>query len=184
MGLFDRFLSMKNTGKSSAVVENKDASLNPDNSQDDSNTTQRMSSKDFIEMMMDMAEIALEKGDYEHAVETYKHLLELEPNSRAQYNLGSLCAQGKGTVQDFKEGAYWFHQAEMAGDEKAGKLCMKCATDFVHRNFDMKTPEQLYSEMLGFVKFVFPETTDYNLETCRKLYVFGGNHLNKKEFFV
>lgn len=98
------------------------------------------SSKDSINMMVMMAETAMKNGDYEQAVNSYKNILKLEPNETAQYNLGSLYAQGKGVKRDFMEGAYWFRQAERGGDAQAGKLCMKCTMDFVHQDFDKKSP--------------------------------------------
>ena len=141
----------------------------------------KLSSKDIIQMMLMMAEAEMEKGEYANAVDQYKQILQLEPNETAQYNLGSLYAQGKGAEQNFMEGAYWFHQAERSGNEKAGKLCKKCEMDFVHQNFDSKTPEQLYTDMMRFMKYVYPEKTNANLEACRSLFGIAGNHFNKKE---
>lgn len=124
----------------------------------------------------------MDDGDYEHAAEQYKNILKLEPNETAQYNLGSLYAQGKGVKQDFMEGAYWFRQAERGGDVQAGKLCMKCTMDFVHQNLDKKSPEQLYMDMVRFVQYIYPETENVNLEVCRKLFAIAGNHFNKEEY--
>lgn len=139
-------------------------------------------SQNVIESMLTMANLAAEAGDYPHAVDGYKNILKLEPNTTAQYNLGSLYAQGKGVGQDYMEGAYWFHQAERNGDVQAGKLCLKCTLDYVHQDFDKKTPEQLYDDMVRFTRHVYPEGTDVNLEACRKLYAIAGNHFNKKEY--
>lgn len=133
-------------------------------------------------MMVMMADNAMENGDYERAVECYKNILKLKPNEAAQYNLGSLYAQGKGVKQDFMEGAYWFRQAERGGDEQAGKLCTKCSMDFVHQRLDQKSPEQLYTDMVRFVKYVYPETENVNLEVCRKLFSIAGIHFNRKEY--
>ena len=140
------------------------------------------SSKAIIENMVRMADKAMEKGDFAAAADQYKNILKLEPNETAQYNLGSLYAQGKGVEQDFMEAAYWFRQAELSGDEQAGRLCLKCTMDFVHHDFDSKTPEQLYTDMVRFIRRVYPEKTDVNLEVCRKLYGVAGNHFNKKEY--
>ena len=139
-------------------------------------------SKDVIEAMITMADIAMQDEDYERAVQNYKNILMLESNDIAQYNLGSLFAQGKGVKRDFKEGAYWFHQAELGGDEKAGQLCLKCALDYAHQDFDSKSPEQIYKDMTVFIIFVYPDIDNINLEVCRKLYSFAMNHLNKKEY--
>ncbi len=142
----------------------------------------RRGSKGVIDMMVMMANMAFEEGNYEEAFQGYMEVLKLEPNDVAQYNLGSLYAQGKGVKQDFIEGAYWFHQAELAGDEHAGILCLKCALDFVQQNFKRKSSEQLYTDMVRFVKRVYPDLTDVNREVCRKLYSIAGNYGNKDEF--
>ena len=140
------------------------------------------SSKNIIDTMLMSAEVAMNKEDYATAVETYKDILEWEPNATAQCNLGSLYAQGKGVKQDFKEAAYWFRQAELSGDKQAEKLCLKCSMDFIHQNFDIKNSEQLYTDMVDFIKYVYPGTNDINLEVCRTLYAIGGNHFNKQEY--
>ena len=80
-----------------------------------------------------VADAAMDKGDYSLAVDTYQRVLKLEPNTDAQYNLGSLYAQGKGVAENFMEAAYWFHKSEITGDEQAGKLRLKCTSDFVHQ---------------------------------------------------
>lgn len=77
----------------------------------DSTTKPPTGSKNIIEMMVIMADMAINEGNYARAAESYKNILKLEPNKAAQYNLGSLYAQGKGVEQDFMEGAYWFRQA-------------------------------------------------------------------------
>lgn len=143
---------------------------------------QTADSQAVINMMVMMADLAMENGDYEQAVTSYKNILKLQPNETAQYNLGSLYAQGKGVRQDFMEGAYWFRQAECGGNEQAGKLCMKCSMDFVHQNFDKKSSEQLYMDMVRFVKYIYPETENVNLKVCRRLFAIAENHFNKNEY--
>lgn len=140
-----------------------------------------VNSKDIIDTMLTTAEVAIDKEDYKRAIETYKDILKLEPNATAQYNLGSLYAQGKGIKQDFQEAAYWFHQAELLGDEQAGKLCLKCILDFIHQDFDAKSPEQLYLSMAHFNRKVYTDVY-IDLEVCRTLYSVAGNHFNKQEF--
>ena len=169
MGLFDKLFGK---GKEpTADIENKVTEFGSADDQLTSEAKSKPDSKAIIDMMVMMADIAMNEGDFASAVDQYKNILKFEPNETAQYNLGSLYAQGKGVEQDFMEGAYWFRQAELVGDERTGKLCLKCSMDFVHQTFDKKTPEQLYSE-----------TTDVNLEACRKLYAIAGNHLNKNEY--
>ncbi len=142
----------------------------------------RRGSKGVIDMMVMMANTAFEEGNYEEAFHGYLEVLKLEPNDVAQYNLGSMYAQGKGVKQDFIEGAYWFHQAELSGDEHAGLLCLKCALDFVHQNFKKKSPEQLFTDMVRFVKRVYPDAIDTNREVCSKLSDIAENHSDKDEF--
>lgn len=138
-------------------------------------------SKDVIDAMLAMADAMMDQGDYGRAVETYKNVIELEPNITAQYNLGSLYAQGKGVPQSFLEGAYWFHQAGVAGDEQAGKLCTKCMMDYAHVNFGVKTPKDLFDDMIHFVTYIYPRENAVQL-AAENLYALGANHLNKKEF--
>lgn len=168
MGLFDKIL--KNQNKQSAPEVNQQAQ--PDTSRD---------SKKIIEVMLMTAGEAMRNGDYGRAVDTCKSILELEPNETAQYILGNLYAQGKGVGQDFMEAAYWFRQAELAGNEMAGKLCMKCMLDFTHQSFELKTPEQLYTDMVRFVKYIYPDE-NAELKAGRNLYSIAGNHFNNKEY--
>lgn len=136
------------------------------------------SSQDIIETMVMMAGISIEQGDYSRAVETYKNILELQPNETAQYNLGTLYAEGKGVKQDFKEAAYWFNQA---GGKQAKKLCMKCMMDFIHQGFDNKTSEDIYFDMMRFMKFVWPGD-NLELEVNRNLCNMAGLHLSREEY--
>lgn len=138
------------------------------------------SSKDLIGALMVNADVAMEKGDYAIAVEMLKTIVSFEPNVRAQYNLGSLYAQGKGTGQSFLEGAYWFHQAELAGDEKAGLLCRKCIMDFIHQGFDQKTPKSIYDDMLRAVSRIYPEGNATGI-AVKYLYDLADLHLDKDE---
>ena len=180
MGLFEKLFGKGQT--SDTVKQSAEAKVVGTESSSAHKNSTRPSSGDMIETMLTMANMAAESGDYTHAVDGYKNILKLEPNTTAQYNLGSLYAQGKGVGQDYMEGAYWFHQAERNGDVQAGKLCLKCTLDYVHQDFDMITPEQLYDDMVRFVRHVCPESTDVNLEADRKLYAIAGNHFNKKEY--
>lgn len=135
----------------------------------------------IIETMLMAASVSIERGDYHQAVETYKNILQLEPNETAQYNLGTLYAQGRGVKKDFKEAAYWFNQVRITGDEQAGKLCMKCMMDFIHQGFEHKTAEKIYFDMMRFVKFIWPHE-NFEIEVNRNLYAMAGNHFNKEEY--
>ena len=166
MGFFSKLFGKKNNNEP------------PSNTESQANLT----SKDIIETMLLTAQVAMDKEDFDKAVEVYKDILNLEPNAMAEYNLGSMFAQGKGVEQDFMEGAYHFHKAELLGDEQSGKLCLKCSMDFIHQNFNEKIPEQIYTDMVQFIKRVYPDTDDVNLDVCRTLYAVAGNHFNKEEF--
>ena len=135
-------------------------------------------SQEIIDTMIAVANLAIEKGDYRLAVETYKSILELQADETAQHNLGTLYAQGKGVKQDFREAAYWFNQA---GDEQSKKLCMKCMTDLIHQDFQNKTSEQIYFDMVRFVKFIWP-LKNLELEVNRNLYSMAIIHFNKQEY--
>ena len=168
MGLFDKIFKSEN--KHSAPKVNQQTQT--DTGQD---------SKKIIEVMIMTVGEAMRNEDYERAVDICKNILELEPNETAQYILGNLYAQGKGAGQDFMEAAYWFRQAELAGNEMAGKLCMKCMLDFTHQNFENKTSEILYTDMVRFVKYIYPEE-NAELKAGRNLFSIAGNHFNNKEY--
>ena len=182
MGLFDNLFGNGKAQERKPEVDEKTTAHIPAEAKPATEAKSHLGSKDIINMMVMMAEMAMNDGNYEQAVENYRNILRLEPNETAQYNLGSLYAQGKGVKQDFMEGAYWFRQAELSGDEQAGKLCLKCSVDYTHQNFERKSSEQLYTDMVTFIQHVYAETADVNLEACRKLYAIAGNHLNKKDY--
>lgn len=160
MGLFDKLFGKENTAAK----------------------TNAAGSEAIIRMMLAQAQVAMDAGDDARAVECYRNILKLESNDTARYNLASLYAQGRGVEQNFVEAAYWFHQSELGGDAQAGKLCLKCTLDFVQQNFRKKTPEQLYADMTGLVRYVYADASDVDHEVCRKLYAMAGNHLNKHEY--
>ena len=141
-------------------------------------------SQETIAAMLAAADAALAKEEYSQAADTYKQILALEPNTTAQYNLGTLYALGKGVKHNYKEAAYWFHKAELGKDARAGQLCQKSMMDFIHQNCVFKTPEQLYTEVEQAVAYIFPETADVRLETCRKISGVAGLHFNKHDYPV
>ncbi len=139
------------------------------------------SSQDIIDTMIIAAGVSIERGDYARAAETYKMILRLQPNAMAQYNLGTLYAQGRGVRQDFREAAYWFNLVGLGGDEQAEKLCMKCMIDFIYQNFAHKTSEEIYFDMMRFVKFIWP-LENIEIAVNRHLYSMAAIHLNKQEY--
>lgn len=173
-------------GKSKA--QNRNAQNKPQNASTRKSTADTKpeeeripSSQDVIEIMLMNADIYVDQGDYEHAFKAYKQIAELQPNATAQYNLGSLYAQGKGTNQSFKTGAYWFHQAELNGDEKAGGMCLKCIMDYMHENIDTDTPKMLFDKMYNLAFDLEPKG-DGKAFAVEKIYGLAGHHLNKKEY--
>lgn len=184
MGLLDKLFGKKKTGEPDMPKqdEEKKSVRSAADSPKEPQKGSQLSSKDVIDAMHNMADIAMDDDDYERAAQVYKNILELGPDATAQYNLGSFYAQGKGVRQDFMEGAYWFHQAELGGDEQAGKLCTKCSIDFIRQNLEQNSPEQLYMDMERFVKYVYPDTKDVNQEVCRKLYALAQNHFSRQEY--
>lgn len=140
-----------------------------------------MKSEDVIQVMLANGEAYLKEGMEERAFDTYKEIAELTPNVTAQYNLGVLFATGRGTGQDFLQAAYWFHQAARQGDESAARLRTKCTMDYLHENFDRKSPEELYLEMERYGKLLYPEK-DVRETGAANLYELGAHHMNRQEY--
>ena len=138
-------------------------------------------SQDAIAAMLTLADVHMGQGDFEQAAATYKSIVELQPNTTAQYNLGSLYAQGKGVEQSYLEGAYWFHQAGLGGDAQAEKLCTKCMLDYAHQNIHQKTPRAAYEEMMRFASYLYPREDSAPI-AARNLFALAGHHFNKKEY--
>ncbi len=158
MGMFDKLFSRKEKGK-----------------------TEKKESENVIDVMLALAERMLNDGNAEKAVEQYKSILRLGPNSAAQHNLGSLYAQGKGIKQDFCEAAYYFRQAEMAGDETASKLVLKCELDYLCQNIGKESSAGLYERMKEFVSRVAPEDAD-EARIGRELSTIGLHLTDKEEY--
>ena len=95
MGLFDKLFSKNDK---------------PDRKQGDA-SRRNIKSGDVIQTMLVNAKACLDDDRPEQAFDLYKSIVEMALDTTAQYNLGSLYAQGKGTEQDFLQAAYWFHQA-------------------------------------------------------------------------
>lgn len=140
-----------------------------------------MTQEEAVRSLLLLGQVALNAGDYDSAIEAYASVLKLEPNATAAYNLGSLHARGLGCRRNFVEAARLFHQAELLGNDRAGKLCGKCMYDFIHQGFDNKTPADLYAAMVVFVSMVYPEAKDQKSEISRGLFAVASTHLNKGE---
>lgn len=164
MGLFDKLFSRTEKGKTQ-----------------EQGTGQNIKSEEIIQAMLANGEMYLDIGQPEKAFQTYKSIVELVPDTTAQYNLGSLYAQGKGTEQDFLQAAYWFHQAEEHGESAAEKMRMKSTMDYLHEEFDNQTPYQLYQKMLQYAALLYPRE-DGNSIAANQLYSLAGLHLNKGDY--
>lgn len=115
------------------------------------------------EVHMSMALSFLEEKNYGSAFDLFKLVAENTDNSKAQYNLGSMYAQGLGTEQDFVEAAYWFNKAYKKGEEGANKLTMKCLLDYANIVLRSETEKGIYEKLSAFAKRV------YNAENYRTI---------------
>lgn len=158
MGLFDKFFPQK-----------------------EKNLPPKKKTEEMIDVMLALADSMMNDGDTEMAVKQYESILRLCPNSTAQHNLGSLYALGKGVKQDFCEGAYYFRQAELAGDETAAKLVVKCELDYICQNVGKESYVELYERMKEFVNRVYPEDATEEHIGC-ELSTIGLHLINKKEY--
>ena len=158
MSLFDKLFSRKKESQ----LEKKDSAK-------------------MIEVMLLQAELFLEDGKDDWAVEQYKSILNLCSNATAQYNLGSLYAQGKGVAQDLCKGAYYFRQAEKNGDVTASKMVRKCELDYINQKLSRETAAGLYEQMRRFIARVYPEEATED-RIGRELSALGVHYLNKREY--
>ena len=138
-----------------------------------------MTHEEAVRALLLLGQVALDAGDFDSAFEAYASVLKLEPNETALYNLGSLYARGLGVRLDFVEAARLFHQAELLGNVRAGKLCGKCMFDYINEGIDTKKPADLYAAMALFVSRVYPEATEKLSEVGRGLFAIGSTYLNK-----
>lgn len=141
-----------------------------------------MSQEEAVQSLLVLGQVALDAADYESAVQAYASVLKLEPNEVAAYNLGSLYARGRAVRRDYAEAARLFHQAELLGNERAGKLCGKCMFDYVHEGFADKTPADLYAAMAVFVTRVYLEAEDPHREVATGLFAIAATHYNRGEY--
>lgn len=137
-------------------------------------------SDQVIDVMLAQAESLLKDGKAGLAVEQYQNILKLRPHAVAQYNLGSLYAQGKGVAQDLCKGACYFRQAEKSGDTAASKMVRKCELDYMNQVLDSETAAGLYERMRSFVGTVYPE--DPARRVGQELAALGSHYLDKKEY--
>ena len=132
-----------------------------------------MSPQEVVSSLLYLAEVALGAADYESAATAYASVLQLEANATALYNLGSFYARGLGVARDYVEAARLFRQAELMGNERAGKLCKKCMLDYMNEDIATKSPADLYAKMAMFVLKVYPEATHQRAEAANGLVAVG-----------
>jgi TPR repeat protein len=141
-----------------------------------------ISKEEAVQSLLTLGQVATDAGDFESAVEAFASILKLEPNEAAFYNLGSFHARGLGVRQDFVEAARLFHQAELLGNERAGKLCAKCMFDYLLEGLDKRRPADLYAEMAVFVTRVYPEASDQHKEVNSGLFAVASTLANRGSY--
>ena len=138
-----------------------------------------MSQEDAVRSLLLLGEVALSAGDYESAVQAYASVLKLELNETAAYNLGSLYARGLGVAKEYAEAARLFHQAELLGNERAGRLCAKCMYDYLLDGLGARSSADVYAAMAVFVSRVYPELDDHKPEVNNGLLAVAGTLASK-----
>ena len=135
-----------------------------------------------VRSLLLLGQVALDSGDYESAAEAFGSVLQIEPNEVASYNLGSFYARGLGVKRNPVEAARLFHQAELLGNERAGKLCGKCMFDYICDGMENKEPLSLHVAMTLFVARVYPEATDQGGEVGNGLFAIASTCLSRGEY--
>lgn len=140
-----------------------------------------MSQEEAVRSLLVLGQVALNASDYESAIEAYASALKLEQNETALYNLASLYARGLGVRRNYAEAARLFHQAELLGNDRAGRLCMKCLYDSACEGLDDKKPADVYASMAVFVSMVYPEAADSRQEVNNGLLAVAATLSNRGE---
>lgn len=99
----------------------------------------------------------------------------------AQYNLGSLYAQGRGVKRDFLEGAYWFRKAALTGDQQAERMQLKCTLDYAMESLENNSYKELFEKMQRFAERIYPKR-DSMQAANEELYGLAVHFCNKKDF--
>lgn len=138
-----------------------------------------MTQEEVVQSLLVLGQVALDAEDYESAVDAYASVLKLEQNETAAYNLGSFYARGLGVRRDYVEAARLFHEAELMGNERAGRLCAKCMYDYLLDGFDGRKPSDLYAVLAFFVMRVYPEAADQRREVNNGLFAIASTLANR-----
>ncbi len=140
-----------------------------------------MGPDEALSSLLLLGQVALDAADYESAVNAYASALKIKQDETAAYNLGSLYARGLGVRKNYLEAARLFHESELMGNDRAGKLCMKCMFDFIDEQIEGKDPLELYSAMAVFVSMAFPEAPDKPAELANGLSALASTYASKGE---
>lgn len=91
-----------------------------------------------------LANIAYNNADYCHAYSLFETAANEGGDAEAMYNLGIMCATGRGTEQDSLKALQWFKSALDAGDTQSKKMIYKVSLDYFNSNLDTWTTEQVF----------------------------------------
>lgn len=137
----------------------------------------------FSEVHMNTALSFYEEKNYEAAFDLFKLVAENTDNSKAQYNLGSLYAQGLGTKQNYVEAAYWFNRAFQNGEEGADKLTTKCLLDYANTVLRTKKAKEVYEKLSAFAKCVY-SAENGSVIVRKNLLELGTYYFNNKKDYA
>ncbi len=129
---------------------------------------------------MRMANELYEKGEYGRAFEMFRFAAEEEGNSTAQYNLGSMYAQGLGTATDFTEAACWFYKAFKNGEKGADRMATKCLLDYANASLKTETPKGMHDKISMFVRRVY-QNEDCGTIVRKNIQELGIYYFNNKK---
>ncbi len=87
---------------------------------------------------------AYNKADYQTAFSLYETAANEGNDTEAMYNLGIMCATGRGTKQDYLKALEWFTKALGAGDTQSEKMLDKVSWDYFNSNLNSWTAEQAF----------------------------------------
>ena len=135
------------------------------------------------EIHMSMALGFYEEKNYGEAFELFKVVAENTGNSKAQYNLASMYAQGLGIEQNYVEAAYWFNKAYKNGEEGANKLTTKCLLDYANTVLKSDSAKEVYEKLSVFVKRVY-NTENYSSIVRKNLLELGTYYFNSKKDYT
>ena len=141
----------------------------------------RNNPQEIIDRMLHNGEAMLAAGRADQAFETYMEIVRLCPDPTAQYNLGVLSAQGRGTEQSFLVAAYWFYQVSLDGDQEAGDRCRQCMVKYIVQHMNQDTPRALYERMAHFAFYVY-RGQDIRTLANKELFSLGAYYYKQEDY--